>query len=428
MGTFEKMAEAWRVQCGTPPGSVSKLENEVSPLLNSEDIERVRQGIKRLKECGDASLVLILQEANGSLDVSRNFSENRSAVERCVLEAVTRADSAWHPLFQEGCFDRMMLRSVEDADWGSLSVDVQARVIAESKRLNGIELGTFRMGAPRKLGTNARYWLMDLDQQPTHRVTLTRAFSMGMYPVTQALWEHVMGNNPSQFTGSSRPVERVCWAECVVFCNKLSTIDGLEPVYSLDGMAGSDFSKVNRYLSHLQCNFDADGYRLPTEAEWEYSARCNQRFKLSGSDDADEVAWHGHKHLPVEKKTRGVGLKMSNAFGLYDMSGNVAEWCWDVKRAYNRGLELSETRSSDLKAALLREGREVPRSKNDRYQALIAVIDPTGAPWEKYAHRVYRGGSWDESDFECNVFKRWTFNPDHRSSMRGFRLARTIRG
>lgn len=150
--------------------------------------------------------------------------------------------------------------------------------------------------------------------------------------VTQEFYESVMGKNPSRFEGEKNlPVEKVSWYDAVVFCNKLSVMDGLAPVYSVSGKTNVsewDYEphKGNSISKEIGCNKKANGYRLPTVEEWQYAAKGGQEFKYSGSDNLDEVGWYGGNS---GEETHPVAQKKSNGYGLYDMSGNVLEWCWD---------------------------------------------------------------------------------------------------
>jgi len=176
--------------------------------------------------------------------------------------------------------------------------------------------GTFPMGVDRAAPTR------DYDEWPVHQVTVGD-FAIGKTDVTQAQWQVVMGDNPSDNRGPDLPVDSVTWYQAIAFCNRLSLKEGLTPVYRdygawADGTMRLDFADPT-----------ANGYRLPTEAEWEYAARggaLNKGSRYAGGDDAAAVAWYrddsgDHSHP--------VGQKAPNELGLYDMSGDVLQWCWD---------------------------------------------------------------------------------------------------
>ena len=155
-------------------------------------------------------------------------------------------------------------------------------------------------------------------------------FSILATEVTQELYKYVMGENPSEFNGEKNlPVENVSWYDAVYFCNKLSAKCGLTPVYAVDGK--TDVEKWS-YVPHkeekitgtISQNENANGYRLPTVEEWQYAAKGGQDFKYSGRDSLDEVGWYSENS---GDKTHPVAQKDPNGYGLYDMSGNVYEWC-----------------------------------------------------------------------------------------------------
>jgi formylglycine-generating enzyme required for sulfatase activity len=223
-----------------------------------------------------------------------------------------------------------------------------------------VEGGTFRMG-------NAT-------------VTIT-GFYMGRTEVTQKEWTTVMGNNPSRFKGENLPVECLTWYDAVEYCIKLSEREGLTPAYAISGSGNNRTVRWNR---------NANGYRLPTEAEWEYAAMGGNgspgNYDYAGSNNVDEVAWHDGNS---GGSTQDVGTRKPNGLGLYDMIGNVWEWCWD-------------------------------RYANDLPVGVSA--DPIGPSSGDY--RVIRGGSWFSNGQNLRSAYRFYFNPAYGNYGIGFRLVR----
>ncbi len=212
-----------------------------------------------------------------------------------------------------------------------------------------VEAGSFNMGATPEMKSPYEV------EKPVHRVTLTNNYYIGKYEVTQALWQAVMGSNPSHFKGDALPVEQVSWKDCQKFITKLNRLTG-------------------------------KNFRLPTEAEWEYAARGGNKsrgYRYSGSNTIDDVAWYENDAL---SQTHPVGTKQPNELEIYDMTGNVMEWCQDWYGSYSSSPQ----------------------------------VNPTGAASGSY--RVVRGGGWSDSARDCRTSDRDFISPGGRSSDLGLRL------
>ena len=219
---------------------------------------------------------------------------------------------------------------------------------------------------------------------------------MGQTQVTQELWDTVMGNNPSKFKGKHLPVEKVSWFDCVRFCNELSRLEGLIPVYKIDDFNDPyDDSNTYHYYksgeeSIVKWDRKANGYRLPTEAEWEYASKAGTEFIYAGSNNIDEIAWYADN---TNSETHPVAQLKANAWGMSDCSGNVFEWCndeWDSSAYKKRTGTVSDPCAYDH-----------------------GSVSPS-----------FRGGGSRCAAVWCRVALRESLDPDGRSEILGFRLSR----
>ena len=243
--------------------------------------------------------------------------------------------------------------------------------------------GTFSMGNTR--GDSEGY----SNEKPVHTVNLTYDYWIGKYEVTfddyDAFCTATGRSKPSDYGWGrkSRPVINVSWNEAIEYCNWLSGKEGYAKAYDSGGNLLDRNSNKTTYIKKVE------GYRLPTEAEWEYAARGGQKakgYKYSGSDTLSEVGWYKDN---AGSKTQEIGKKKANELGIFDMSGNVWEWCYDWYGGYSA------------------EGQ----------------LNPIGPGSGSY--RLIRGGGWYYSAHYCRVAFRNYSDPSTTHSYLGFRLART---
>jgi serine/threonine-protein kinase len=236
-----------------------------------------------------------------------------------------------------------------------------------------IPAGQFHMGWPESDENSPR------NQQPQHLVRITRPFRLAAHEVTQGQYRAVTGASPSVLTGADDlPVENVSWFDALAFCNELSRMEGLKPFYVIDGSR-----------AHVP-DWNGMGYRLPIEAEWEYACRAGSATRYCFGDDEAALAEYAWYVVNSGKHTHGVGQKLPNAWGLYDLHGNVAEWCWDG------------------------------------YEARYYHQSPGAVPFDpaNASDRILRGGSAFRAARDCWSTYRGTATPDLRDLAAGLRVAR----
>ncbi len=245
-----------------------------------------------------------------------------------------------------------------------------------------VEGGVFQMGSEEGYSI----------EKPVHTVELS-SFWVMTTEVTQQLWKKVYKKNPSKIRGELRPVDNLTWYDAVEFCNKLSEIDGLNPAYSIYKKE-KDRNNTNSYDDKkwvVVCNFRSNGYRLLTEAEWEYAARggnLSAGFRYSGNDDPQDISWFKSNSRRLSQEA---GKKKPNELGLFDMSGNISEWCWDWY--------------------------------SPAYYQTSPSMDPEGG--EKSSFRTVRGGNWSLSSRYITVYSRSFQGPDMNNALIGFRIGRS---
>ena len=336
--------KAMQPRIGDRPKSVADfidMLNKKEKTIQHEEEETKVIGVNTKEET-----IVIGEEIKEKKDTAeeKKFDKRDISEEEEAISKVAKMENKTN---KEG--DKKIQKTEKDKEIQPILINnpIINNLIANMVEIKG---GTFEMGKSPTYNSDAYP-----DEKPVHKVTLS-SFCIGRYEVTQEEWETVMGNNPSKFKGNKRPVEQVSWDDCQAFIRKLNIMTGKQ-------------------------------FRLPTEAEWEFAAKESNpqnENKYSGSNLIKEVAWYNENS---EDATHDVGTKSPNALGLYDMSGNVWEWCNDLYGKYNSASQ-----------------------KNPQ--------GPTSG-----SERVRRGGSWRSMARFARVSYRFSFAPGAREDNVGFRLA-----
>lgn len=322
-----------------------------------------------------------------------------------------------HTLAEKNGMMALWLLRLESAEVETLSSGDRQRLEELSLTLRRFDAGLYIIGS-NTAGSFA---------YPAHEIQLS-AFELAYYPVTQLLYHSVMESNPSSHEGASRPVEMVSWFDTLRFCNALSKKKGLQPCYRIGERSfdGDGFETTS-----VEWDRTANGYRLPLEEEWEVAARTQNEHDYVGSANPTEVGWFRDNSMLT---SHAIMQKKVSPCGLYDLNGNVDEWCWNLAKPYDGAESYVPQTNGDenIRPMLTPEALVI---ENQR-RAMLGIPplfpdqpkeDPVYISEEKEViERVNRGGGWFDLAEECTVSRRSRFYPTVRDANLGFRLARNV--
>ncbi len=337
--------------------------------LFSADERVIKPTIKKIKRHNlfDGILKLIEFGPRGEIRLSAEVPTHAESVVSTLILLIAAEAKVGHPLqvlLVSSQLDRLFLWSFERIQWSLVPEWAQERLYNAALTMMPIDSGRYSIG-----GT------LD-DEQPNFSVYL-EGFEISKYPVLQLTYESTLKRNPSVFVGATRPVDNISWYEAVRFCNALSRNHGLDAAYEIE--FGDD--------PDVHWNKNSNGFRLLSEVEWEVAARGGEDHFFSGSDRLADVGWFRDNS---GRQTNSVARRQCNGYGIYDMSGNVFEWCWDWYDSYPG----------------------------------IGVKNYAGPP--EGERKVRRGGSWKSAELGCSLSFRSDRFPHYVSDNLGFRIARSI--
>ena len=352
---------------------------KVVALLRSDSEDTVNQGVQLLSGLGQVDTVskLLVKDVTGRYNLPIRSQYLASAV---LTEIVQGRAPYLQELLSQGLLNPVLIQAAAHSDWDKIPNKYQSLIKEELGRVHLLPGGEFWMGAYDPMIT----W--DAKEMPAHKVRITKPFWCSVYPWSQVLHEELTGTNPSTFVHPTRPVEMISMYEAMHICNLRSIRDGLDPAYELEAYTPSD--TYDRYVPQFDW-LETNGWRLPTEAEWEYAARAYEMFHWAGSDDPSEVFTEQESSYPT-------GLFKPNAWGLLDMSGNTTAWCWD---SYEE---------------------ETYINRKDYEEECID-------PWHRNARgALNRGGHWSHSGLHNCVFQRGAYGASifSKYSYMGMRMVR----
>ncbi|MDO5767350.1 MAG: SUMF1/EgtB/PvdO family nonheme iron enzyme [Spirochaetales bacterium] len=333
------------------------------------------------------------------VEISYTSTDSTGDSEKSKAEVVTGTEKTFEGIDGNKSYYTYYIASVDKL--GNKSNEVKYNVSVK-ETVSNVPEGFVKIPATSIDGTEN--WTPSSGVFVSGRKLEIASFYMSDHPVTRGEYKAVMGEDPSyasaydkdgnKLTGDdavkNNPVNYISWYDALVYCNTRSIQEKLTPCYSISGSTkptdwGTVPTSSDSTWNAATCDFTADGYRLPSEAEWEWAARGGESCTYAGSDDIDEVAWYTEN--TNDTGTRDVKTKKANAYGLYDMSGNVWEWCWDWYGSI----------SSDTASAGPASG----------------------------SYRCLRGGSWYSLASHAQVAHRYDLNPNNRNYYYGFRLVRS---